>query len=357
MVAPAPALFDLVGGRPLHDVGPDLAASALEHRLDGLLFSRIQSGELTLPTEDSQALMLADIATTVRHRHLWRSANSATMALADIGVRSIAIKGVAEEARWYDRIGERPCGDVDLVIAPDDLDRIGDILAVLCPDHPAAADVINLVRTRQLQHIDIEWDGAPLDLHFDALKLGLWTRQSNLLMDTTTTVSGPDGAALTVLAPELALVGFLTHLNKDRFSYLGAFGDVARIATSPDLDWDLARRFVNGEAQEVPVWKSLAVVVDAMELDLDVPALTGWRSRLWDRLWPSSTRLLGHEGRTSRRQRQAWMPLLTTGRWPEVLREGRRRLSPPKALLDLHQPELQGHTLLRRMTLDRVRDA
>ena len=77
-----------------------------------------------------------------------------------------------------------------------------------------------------------------------------------------------------MLAPELALVAFLTHLNKDRFAYLSAFGDIARVVGHPGLDWDLVERFVAGEGLAVPVWKSLDVVARTLELDLDIPAGT-----------------------------------------------------------------------------------
>lgn len=354
MAAPVPELFDLVRGRPITP-GPNLVESALEHRLGGQLLSIVESDGIQLSATDCRTLMVADLASADHHRHLWRAMTSAVEALAQSGISSIAIKGVAEEARWYGRVGERPCSDVDLVIAPDDVARIDEVLAALAPDHPAASDVITLVRRRQLQHVDITWDGVAMDIHLDPLKLGLWTRQVDLAVETATVVSGPDGQSVPVLAPELALVAFLTHLNKDRFSYLGAYGDVARIATRPELDWDLVDRFVRGEALQVPVWKSLSVVVDALDIDLDVPVVTGWRARLWDRLWPASVRLLGHEGRNARRRRQAWIPLLTSGRWPEVVREARRQLGPPKALLELDQPDLRRHGLVRRLTLDRVR--
>lgn len=356
MTAPPSALVELVKGRPV-EVVPGLVASALEHRLGAQLLSVAEAGEVELSADDRRALVAADIATSTRHRELWRGLSSAIDALEEVGIASIALKGVAAEARWYDRLGERPCSDVDLLIAPDDVDRVDRVLDRLWPDHPAADEVVTLVRRRQLQHVHLVWEGVPLDVHFDPLKLGIWVRQVDSIAETATTVDSPDGRPVPVLAPELALVGFLTHLNKDRFAYLGPYCDVARVTARSDLDWALVRRFVEGEGLEVPVWKSLAAVATMLELEIDIPSTGGWRARLWDRLWPPSARLLGHEGRSSSRHRQVAIPVLTTGRGREVAREMRRQLLPPRALLDVHRPDLGHHGVVRRLTLDRLRPA
>ncbi len=328
--------------------------SAIEHRLGGQLLSAVDAGRVQVDIEDHRRLLAGDLSSTAHHERLWTALVAALDALESVGINALAIKGVAEESRWYDRMGERPCSDVDLVLVPEHVDRIGEALDVLGPDRADSEAITGLVSRRLLQHVHMEWEGITLDLHLDPLKLGLWTR-SDLIMATATSGRSPDGRSVSMLAPEIALVGFLTHLNKDRFSYLGAFLDVARILQYDRLDWDLVRRFVSDEALEIPVWRSLGVVVDALDLDVEVPHGDGWRGELWDRLWPPSIRLQGHEGRSSHRRRQDWLPLLTTDRWREVRREARRQLIPPRALLDVHQPELADHGYLRRITCDRVR--
>ncbi|MDH3679142.1 MAG: nucleotidyltransferase family protein [Acidimicrobiia bacterium] len=354
MTRPSPPLFDLAAGRSIDDRASGLVPSAIEHRLGGQLLQLVEAGRIELTPDEQRTLIAADLATGAHHRALWQGLVSAIDALAEIGIDAFALKGVAEEARWYGRVGLRPCSDVDLLIAPNAVDRIDDVLERLWPEHPSVGEVTELVRRRQLQHVHGTWQGVTVDVHLDPLKLGLWIQQTDLVVETARRINGPDGSSVAVLAPEMALVSFLTHLNKDRFAYLGAYGDVARIATDPGIDWDFVRRFVEREGLAAPVWKSLAVVVEALDLPVEVPRVDGWRGRLWDRLWPPSSRLGGHEGRAGRRHRQAWIPALTTDRWPDVIRTTRRELLPPRSLLDLHRSGFEDHGRLRRLTIDRL---
>lgn len=352
MSRPPPSLIDLVAGRRVVPT-PGLVASALEHRLGGQLLAMVDAGHMELSTADHRRLTAADLATIDFHRQLWSALASALDAIGELGIEAIAIKGVAEEARLYGPLGQRPCADIDLVIASHHVDRIDEILERLDPVQPDIAVITDLVRRRQLQHVHLVWEGVALDLHLDVLKLGIWTRHNDIVVATATTVQGPDGGSIPVVAPEVALIVFLTHLNKDRFSYLGAYGDVARAVRDPDLDWDLVHRFVDGEGLAVPVWKSLGAVAEDLAVDIDVPPVKGWRGRAWDRLWPAEVRLCGHDGRSDHRQRQWWIPVLASGRGAELGPELRRRALPSKALLDYHKPELRGHSRLRRLTLDR----
>jgi hypothetical protein len=186
----------------------------------------------------------------------------------------------------------------------------------------------------------------------------LWTRHPERLWEATTTMADPAGRVVPVLEPAMALALALVHLNKDRFAYLGSYGEVVRILGDAALDWDTFDRFITDEGLRVPVWSSLAEVVDRLGLDGPIPidraATRGWRGRLWRGLWPSRSRLRGNEGRRSHRQRQVLIPGISQARTAEVAAELRRRAVPPRSLLDLHRPELSGHRYLRRVTLDRL---
>ena len=88
-----------------------------------------------------------------------------------------------------------------------------------------------------------------IDLHFDLLKLGPWVRSELIVVDAMSDLAGAPGRAV-VVSPALELVASL--FNKD---------------------WPLS-----------------------------VP--TGLRAQMWDRLWPSESRLTGRDGRRSGQRRQ-----------------------------------------------------
>ncbi len=322
--------------------------------MTGLLLSAYEAGRIDLPAHEVKTLAAADLATAGRHRQLWQVLTNALSALEGVGIEALAIKGVTNEARWYSRMGERPCADVDLVLAPSSIDRVDEALAVLAPDHPFSDQATSLVRRRQLQHVHFVIGDVAVDLHLDPLKLGIWTGHPELWWSTSTTIDGPRGSSVRVLAPELALISALTHLNKDRYAYLGAYAEVALISGDPSLDWDRVARFASAEGLEAPVWASYAEVDRVLGLGRAVPTASGWRRWAWDRAWPPASRLRGHDGRASARKRQMMIPLLTRGRAGEAVAEWRRSMFPPRELIEVHGDSFAGHGYLRRITIDRM---
>lgn len=323
--------------------------------MGGLLLSSWHDGLITLPGPATTDLIAADLMAEKRHRRLWAVLEGAVTALRDSEIETLAIKGVVNESRWYRRVGERPCTDVDLVLAPHAVDRVDEVIARLAPGFGRAGEAVALVRRRQLQHVHFTLDGVTIDLHMDPLKLGIWTSQAEAWWDPGFVITSPGGVPITVLSPEMALVSAVTHLNKDRFAYLGAYAEVVRIARDPSLDWERMARFVTGEGLEVPVWASLQHVAAELAIDLPVPPVGGWRLAAWERLWPADLRLQGDEGRHGHRKRQVAIPFLARGRGREALSEWRRCTFPPRALLDIHDEDGgSGHSYLRRITVDRL---
>lgn len=352
MATPDPRLVDLVQDRPIAG-GQDLVESAVEHRLGGLLLSGVWFGQVQLAAGAERLLTATDLSNAAHHARLWSALVAAQGALGEEGIRVATLKGVTSEARWYSRIGERPCSDLDLWLAPRDLDQIERVLEVLAPGYPRPERASALVQERQLQHVHFEWCGVTVDLHLDPLKLGVWTRQLDEVWRSTTSICAPDGTMVRVLSPEIALVAALTHLNKDAFATLGAYVEIARIASTPDLDWDGVERFVRIQGLQICVWKSLEAVAQVLDVAVPFSPGGGWRSRVWDIAWPPDRRLSGAErDRTSKRQ--MLMPALMPGRANEAAREWCRVVVPSRALLDVHVPELSGHSTLRRMTWDRL---
>ena len=317
------------------------------------MLSGVWSGQVNLTTEAERLLTAADLSNVAHHGHLWSALVAARDALGAEGISIATLKGVASEARWYSRTGERPCADLDLWLAPDDVDRIERVLEVMAPEYPTPGLAATLVHARQLQHIHFEWRGVTVDLHLDPLKLGVWTRQLDEVWRTTTHVGAPDGTSVRVLSPEVALIASLTHLNKDAFATLGAYVEVARIASTPDLDWDIVARFLRVEGLQICVGKSMQSVATVLDIAAPIESGFGLRSRLWDVAWRPDHRLGGAE-RDRSSKRQALMPALMPGRLGDAAREWGRVLVPSRALLDVHVPELSGHSTVRRMTWDRL---
>jgi Uncharacterised nucleotidyltransferase len=331
-----PALIEVAAGRGLANVTDPkaLLRSAFAHGMAGLLLSEIERAappwrRLVLP-------VLAARQASVRawHERLWAALASVTAVLDDAGVAVAVAKGVAAEARWYTRMGERPSNDLDLLLCPAQLDRIDDVVAAIEPTHPLCGQVRRLAERGLLQSIDLEFDGVPVDLHWDILKLGIPSRSRQAVWDRTVAVKLPDGRPVRALDAESSLVHFLVHLNKDRFRRLLGFVDVARIQAREDLDLDAVERLVDADGIEASVSASWDVVAGTLGVPSGNPLrATPVRSLVWHIAWRPSVRLRAAESTIRFRHRQWLIAVLGHGRTVEALRCWIRETFPPADLL------------------------
>lgn len=348
MARPHPVLVDLAAGRtPAAGAasGPGLLPSALEHGMQGLLWTHVRAVEPGFP--ERSRLAGVDAATRQRHLRLWETLGTVRRRLEAAGVEIVAVKGVTAEARWYTRAGERPSTDVDVLVAPDAVGHAGAVLRALDPDHPLGDSLTDLVRAGGVQSADLHIDGVAVDLHFDLLKLGYPMRAPEAVWAQTRALELPDGGTVRVLAPEIALVHFLVHANKDSFPRLLGYADVVRIARAGDLDWDLVGRTVRDEGLQDVVGCAWGTVTRALEVEaggLAVPSTL--RSRVWHAVWPDRITLLGATG-TSRSRRQEVVPFLVRGRGADAIRAAARVVLPARAAVAARYADIPGGYLTR----------
>jgi hypothetical protein len=341
---PPALLLDLAAGRrpEAADIDADLCVAAADHRLTGLLWTWAR--ERPLDREIQTRLVMKDLAVQAHLGRVWSVLESTVAQLDAAGIESATMKGVTAEARWYGRRGERPCSDVDLLLAPHQLDRAAETVAILQPDHPWVAHLEALVRSRRVQAVTLRVDGIQVDLHLDLLKLGIRTRGSAGLWDRTIPYPLPGGGSVRVLDDTSALMHLLVHLNKDRFQRLLGFADIARIVAGGQVDWDLLRRDAEREGIEVAVFRSLETVMEELELPwpAEVPRPRGPRALVWNVLWHRGIRLRGTEGRLRFRMRQNWIAVLARGRAREAMLWWMRDLWPSAAAVNRRYAGIRG---------------
>jgi len=322
--------------------------------MTAVALSAYQRGALPLSSSTGRTLGMWDLAQRHQHLQFWQTIREIQARLAPLGAEIAVIKGVATEARWYDELGERPCTDVDIFLAPDALADSARVVSALDPARGCDSTIDWLVRRRLLQHVDLRVGNIAVDLHFDPLKIGLPTRQLDEVWSSTQMLPTPHGT-VRVLRPEVELVLLLLHLNRDRFALLGPFLDIRRIVDRADLDWAYLLGFVAEEGLQVPVWKSLAAVAEVLCLAIDVPPVGRARGRTWDRLWGGHARLQGDDGRQRARRLQMFINLHATGRARENLSELRRQLAPPRQLFEVAGSLRPGQSYVQYFVFGRFR--
>lgn len=351
MARPHPALIELAAGRPVPEP-PDVrqfCASATEHRMHGLVWREVEAGRLQLDEEWRSRLARQVLQVRLTQRRLRAHLVTIAEQMQALGVGLATFKGVTASERWYDSEGDRPCADIDLLVAPADRGRAREIVAALDPDNPLLGVIQAIVDHGALQSVDL-WlpDGTAVDLHFDLLKYETRDRRPGMIWERTRPHPLAEGVSVRVLEPEIALAHLLLHLNKDRFRYLGQFVDVARLMEREPVDWDRFAAFVTAEGLETPIGLSLEVVCEVLGVPTPPhPTPDRWRAAVWRRLWSSDVRLRGREGFVRFRNRQRVMPLLARGRTLEGIGAYWKYLFPPGALMDYHFPETSGPYLWR----------
>lgn len=345
MGRPHPALFDLAADRPVDAFDPaGIVTSAIEHRMGGILATRLASGEMDLDAASRIRLEEVDLATWARNQMLAEAATKVTSAAEDVGMRVVIIKGLPSEARWYDRAGERPSYDVDLAVHPEDLELIPELVQRLHPGHSLLPHLRLLIRQGVLQSVDLAVNDLPVDLHWDPLKLPLIkTRAASDLWERTELVKLPNDHLVPTFDTEVALICHLAHLNKDRFRYLLGFVDVARITLRGNPDWAFIERLLDREGLRTPIAESLSAVYTRLQLPGSTPLqANGVRAQAWRLLWPVDQQLLGDAGRTQLRYRSLLIPLTGKGRFWESVLGYLRRLTPPRQLVRYYYPHARG---------------
>ena len=317
--------------------------------MHGLLWRCVERGALKVPGEMRRALMMESVHTEMRHTGIWDALTGAVSRLSEAGIEVATFKGVAAERRWYEGIGDRPCWDVDLLLAPHQLDRAREAVELIHPNHDMAATIHDLVGGGHAQSITLRYGTTEVDLHFDLFKFGYANRQPDVIWERTDNLVIEDGSSLRVLDPELSLIHFLYHLNRDKFKRLLGYADIARLLSDETLDREFALDFAAEEGLSTQFALALRAVTETLGLpDEGLRIPPGWRAAIWRIAWRPSTRLLGLPAEVRFMRRGALLlPGLNHGRAIDTIRYWLHRAFPPREAIDLKHPHTQGPYLWR----------
>jgi Uncharacterised nucleotidyltransferase len=335
-VGPHPALIEIAAGRGLPVVTDPvpLVQSALAHGMSGLLLTEVEQKGQPWRRLTRVALTARQARVQAWHDRLWRTLTQIADVFGDLDVEVAIAKGIAAESRWYSRTGERPCNDIDLLLSPAQVARIDDVIAAIEPSHPLCGKTRRLAARGLLQSIDLEYQGVPIDLHWDILKLGIPSRSVDAIWDRTVPFALRDGRSIRALDATSSYVHFLVHLNKDRFRRLLGFVDVARVYASDQVDHADVDRLTRADGIETSVGASWDVVIRTLDLPVR-NRIKGQpvKALVWHVAWRPSVRLRAAESTLRFRHRQWLIAALSRGRAVDAARCWIRGLFPPDELL------------------------
>lgn len=141
-----------------------LTELAVRHRVQALLQQRIVS--LGIASSRGDALHSSYLGSVVRHMRLTQELHRLAPLLDGLDVPWLSFKGPVLSEAIYERPDQRSYGDLDVLVAARDLERVLDAL------HEGGAHLFSenwhvLARTERAQLSVVTHHGLPLDLHWN----------------------------------------------------------------------------------------------------------------------------------------------------------------------------------------------
>lgn len=247
---------------------PALLAAAARHGVEALLeyyLVRLPHPPAALdlhPLEQDLALR------RLRQARLERPLDEALTHLAAAGIRTVVLKGPPLAARLYPDPSLRPSQDLDLMVAPADLDRAAAALEAL--GYQAEKGLLARYYRENHHHIHLHRDNTPpLELHFRATTgFGVIVPAEDFLSRAST----PGAALAWVLAPEDEFLYLALHAARHLFVALVLLYDLKLfLLLHRDLDWRLAA----ARARSLRVTRAVSMAVELLHGCLAVPLPPG----------------------------------------------------------------------------------
>jgi hypothetical protein len=336
-----PLLLDLAAARETQprEFDAHLLAQAVEHRVDGLLWTWAARNEIARATK--LELLKLDLRRGARRNQLLDVLRSVQSALDGVDIPFLTLKGFATEARLYERPGERPSVDIDILLRQDPR-AVRRAVELIQPDHPWLPDLESLVAGKRIQSVTTRLSGVEVDIHLDYLKLGVWARTTSEAWSRSVQVDLGSGLVVPALDPAAEFLLLATHLNKDRFQRLLGYADLVRARRHLD-DVAFFDHLCRAEGLAELVAETESTV--AQDLGLEATRSIGrrkFRHGVWQVAWRPAVRLRGTEGRMRFRHRQALIGVLARGRAAEGVLAWLRELFPPRVTVAAQYPQVEG---------------
>lgn len=289
---------------------PLILRAAEHHRIAPLMYRNLSryAADETSP-QIRQQLRESALAYTQRNLFLLQRLTWLLDLLDRHQIRAIPFKGPTLALGAYGDLSLRPCGDLDLLLAPEDLVRAKDLLVAETfePLFPTSSrresaylasltgeELLEYLKWQREYHLIRRSDGLNIDLHCGivpgSFAIGL---EHDVFFGDMQTVKLA-GREMPQLSPESMLLVLCANGTKDYWSELDRVADVAAVITkNADLNW----QSVLDRAEQLSIRRALLLALELsrpllneplpsrvlreIESDRAIPTLTAKIRRRW----------------------------------------------------------------------------
>jgi hypothetical protein len=250
-----------------------LLALAYRHGTQPLLYQALLAVEDAVPHEELATLKQSCQINLHKTLLLSRELIRIVQHLAAIGIAVFPYKGLALAERLYGDITLRPAGDIDLLIQPHDLPRVGKAVGELgYTPHAPLSEVeeraylksgyectFDSAEARNL--LEVQWGILPRFYGIDFDMAGIFKRTVEVKIG---------GYPIRTLSDTDSLLVLSAHAAKHVWDRLVWLCDIARLMQLPGLDWDA----ISGQARDLGMTRILwiTMLVASRLLAVEVPA-------------------------------------------------------------------------------------
>jgi hypothetical protein len=215
---------------------PELFEESIRHGVSGLLESHLNAE--AVPPEIWKAFLLHNTDQVLVYRELARSLDEVVATLNEAGIRVCTLKGPALASRLYDEPAIRVSTDLDLLVAPDDLDRA--VRALRARGYVGGSEATTSYLLRHSHHLDFAKTGAAaIELHFQAYVGFGVTVPASALLDRAVEYAFSDHCNVLVPSVEDELMYLAVHAAGHSFVRLSWLYDMKiLVMKNPQLNWD-----------------------------------------------------------------------------------------------------------------------
>ena len=163
-------------------------------------------------------------------------------ALAAAGIRCVTLKGAGLALTVYRQPEHRFMGDLDLLVAPLDVDRAMEVLLQLGYDNPWSAAAVRGYRAFHYHLPLAHHDGQMIELHWDLVKPGRrYKLDAAGVMERAVAVDAA-GASLWIPSLEDQMLHAAIQQLQDGYTFLARSVDLDRLIRSDAPDWELLQQ-------------------------------------------------------------------------------------------------------------------